>query len=387
MLVRIFRKSLQKRRGRIILAIIAVIMGASIPSAMLTVSVDMNSKIGAEFRKFGANLLIVPKSDTISIGLGDISLSSVTDQRYISEIDVYKVKDINWSENILGYAPFLYQVVNAKTEQDLEQQVVLTGTWFEKNTTLDEGTSFITGVRKINSWWWEIEGNWIQDQENITGSSANCMIGKTVAEKLNLDLGDSLNISYENTTAIPLNVSAILTTGGSEDNQIFVPLALAQSLTDRSNDVHTIQVSALCIGCPIETIASEIESELLYVEAKTILQMTNAEMSVLGKLELMMTLVTFLALAATILGVSTTLTTSVLERTSEIGLMKSIGAENKIIILLFLAEAALIGVVGGILGYLPITVGISCLVALIASIMPVRSAIRIEPIVVLRRGN
>ena len=139
-------------------------MGASIPSAMLTVSVDMNSKIGAEFRKFGANLIIVPRSDTINVGFGDVSLSSITDQHYINENDIYKVKDINWSKNILGYAPFLYQVVDAKSEEALEQQVVLTGTWFEKNTTLEAGTTFITGVKKINSWWWRIEGNWIEDQ-------------------------------------------------------------------------------------------------------------------------------------------------------------------------------------------------------------------------------
>lgn len=412
MLIRIFRKSVQKRKGRIALAIIAVIMGVSIPSAMLTVSVDMNTKIGAEFRKFGANLLIVPKSDTISLGLGEISLSSVTDQRYINETDVYKVKSINWSKNILGYAPFLYQVVTTTTKQGLEQQAVLTGTWFEKNTTLDEGTSFITGVRKINSWWWEVEGEWITDQENITEDFAKCMIGKSVAEKLNLRIGDSLTVTYEDKQERNLNITAILTSGGSEDNQIFLSLPIAQSLTNRPNAVHTIQVSALCVGCPIETIASEIESELEYVEAKTILQMTNAEMNVLGKLELMMTLVTFLALAATILGVSTTLTTSVLERTTEIGLMKSIGAKDKIILILFLLEAIFIGLIGGIFGFLlgfigaqlvglmvfdssvsfqpfifPITVGISCIVALIASIMPVRKAIGIEPIVILRGGK
>jgi putative ABC transport system permease protein len=412
MLQRIFKKSLQRRKGRIILAIIAVLMGASIPSAMLTVSVDMNTKIGAEFRKFGANLIIVPKSDTINVGFGDVSLSSITDQHYINENDIYKVKDINWSKNILGYAPFLYQVVDAKSEEALEQQVVLTGTWYEKNTTLEAGTTFITGVKKINSWWWKIEGNWIEDQVNVTDEPVNCMIGNTVAEKMNLRLGELLNITYEGTSTLNLNISAILTTGGSEDNQIFVPLAIAQSLTNRSNTVHTIQVSALCVGCPIETIASEIESELTYVEAKTILQMTNAEMNVLEKLELMMTLVTFLALAATILGVSTTLTTSVLERTTEIGLMKSIGAENKVIIILFMAEATLIGIVGGIFGYLfgfggaqligimvfdsvvslqplifPITITISCIVALIASIIPVRNAVQIQPIVILKGGK
>ena len=138
MFFRILKKSLAARKGKVIICMIAIIMGASIPSAMLNVSLDINEKIGAEFRKFGANLLVVPKSDTINVGIGDISLSSVTDQQYINETDIYKIKTINWSRNVLGYAPFLYQVISVKAKTSSEEQrVVLTGTWFEKNTTLE----------------------------------------------------------------------------------------------------------------------------------------------------------------------------------------------------------------------------------------------------------
>ncbi|MHA1996351.1 MAG: hypothetical protein ACW97Z_17610, partial [Candidatus Hodarchaeales archaeon] len=111
MFLRILGKSLSKRKGRIIIAILAVIMGVSLPAAMFTVSFDIDKKISLEFRKFGANLLIVPETDTIDVGIGDISLSSVSNQNYINETDIYKIKTINWSKNIQGYAPFLYQVI------------------------------------------------------------------------------------------------------------------------------------------------------------------------------------------------------------------------------------------------------------------------------------
>ncbi|MFX1506630.1 MAG: hypothetical protein ACFFDC_11055, partial [Promethearchaeota archaeon] len=143
MFFRILRKSILTRKGKVVISLIAIIMGVSIPSAMLNVSLDINEKIGVEFRKFGANLLVVPKSDTIQVGIGDISLSSVTDQQYINETDIYKIKTINWSRNILGYAPFLYQVVSVRAKGSSEdQRVVLTGTWFEKNTTLEGGEIF-----------------------------------------------------------------------------------------------------------------------------------------------------------------------------------------------------------------------------------------------------
>ncbi|MFX0119354.1 MAG: ABC transporter permease [Promethearchaeota archaeon] len=415
MFFRILRKSILTRKGKVTISTIAIIMGASIPSTMLNVSLDINEKIGLEFRKFGANLLVVPKTDTIQLGIGDISLSSVTDQQYINETDIYKIKTINWSRNVLGYAPFLYQVISVKGELNSEERrVVLTGTWFEKNTTLEEKeTIFTTGVRRINSWWWRVEGEWIKDLETInTPNTIDCMIGKTVAEKISLKLGDKIEITYKETsqeTTRSLRVVGIITSGGTEDNHIFVSLPVAQNLTQRENLVHSVQVSALCTACPIETIAEEIEGKISYIEAKTILQMTNTEMSVLGKIEMMMAFVTIVALITTTLGMSTTLTTSILERRTEIGLVKSIGAENRRIITLFIAESTIIGLLGGTLGFvcgiigaqfvgllvfnssvtpqvlvLPVILGISVFVALLASLLPVKHAIKIEPVLVLR---
>ena len=408
MFLRILNKSISKRKGKITIAVLAVIMGVSIPAAMFTVSFDINSQIGLEFRKFGANLLIIPESDTIDVGIGDISLSSVTNQQYINETDIYKIKTINWSQNIQGYAPFLYQVITAEAKGQ-EQQVVLTGTWFDKNTTLEDETIFPTGVKRINSWWWIVEGDWIEDVEIIDYSKTDCMIGKSVANKMNLQIGDFISVNSQEDLSLSLEVKGIITTGGTEDNHIFVPLKVAQYLTQRNNAVHTVQVSALCIACPVETIAGEIEAKIDNIEAKTILQMTNTEMSVLNTIEMMMTVVSFIALLAALLGVSTTMTTSVLERKTEIGLMMSIGAENSKIATLFLTESLMLGVVGGGLGYLigiigaqfvsiivfnslvspqlivlPIIIGISSIVSLIASIIPIRRALKIEPVLVLR---
>ncbi|MFW9993360.1 MAG: ABC transporter permease [Candidatus Odinarchaeota archaeon] len=421
MFLRILGKSFMNRKGKIAIAVFAVIMGVSIPSAMMTVSLDVTEKVQTEFRKFGANLLVVPKSDSIDVGIGDINLVSVTDQRYINETDIYKIKTISWGKNILGYAPFLYQVVDVEANGQ-EQRVVLAGTWFDKNTVLDDGTEFITGVRKINNWW-NVDGSWVNDG-NVTpsGSSVpstaekeNCMIGATVAEKLGLEVGDSFTVTYRMTEEVEsgnsshFTVVGIITTGSSEDNQIFVPLSTAQNLTNRVDKVHTVQVSALCTGCPIDTIAEEIEGKITYAEARSILQVTITEMSILSTIEQMMLLITLVVLLATVLGVSTTMTTSIIERQTEIGLMKSIGAENRKILLLFLSEAAAIGALGGVTGYLvgivlaqfvgmsvfgstvslqlsvlPPIIAISISFTLLASFLPARRAMMIEPAIVLR---
>ncbi len=410
MFSRILAKSISKRKGKIAIAVVAVMMGASVTTALLTVSLDINEKMNYEFRKFGANLLVLPRSDTISVGIGQFGFGAVTEQKYINESDLYKIKTIYWAKNVLGYAPFLYQAVTLENG-NVTTIAILTGTWFEKDTILEDGTVFKTGAKKINSWW-EVEGEWVADGNN----SHDAMIGANVAERLGLQLGEVVKAGYNerpedvgNATSIDLKVVGIVSAGGSEDDQVFVGLDVAQNLTGKAGKVHTVQVSALCTKCPVDEFAAEIEEKIPYVDAKTVKQLANAEMSLLSKVENMMLLVSSVALSASALGVATTMTASVVERRKEIGLMKGMGAENGRIASLFLAEAGIMGIIGGILGYtvglilayfiglsvfdsqvmpsllvFPIALGIGVGVALLASLLPVRRATKVEPAVVLR---
>ena len=412
MFSRILGKSLAKRRSRVALAVVAVVMGASMASALLTTSYSINEKLANEFRQFGANIVVLPRSDTIDVGLPGISLGSVTEQRYINESTLWNIKKIqNWSANVLGYAPFLYQVVSAEFSGQT-RQVVLTGTYFDhavpeiKN---GDGSAWTTGLRSI-AVYWEVRGNWVERDDDATGA----MVGTTAAEKLNLKLGSRFNVNYTEpeTKAVrthALEVLGIVTTGGNEDNQVYVNLEVAQQLSARPDKVHTVQVSGLCYRCPAETIAKEIQYVMPDVEAKSVRQLVKSENIIMMRLENMMGLVTAIALGASALGVMTTMTTSVIERRKEIGLMKAIGSTNLTIGSLFMAEAAIIGVLGGIAGYvvgyflseligqsvfgsnvapvpivIPMTMAISIAVAMLAGLIPVRRALKIEPATVLR---
>ena len=412
----ILRKSLLKRKSRIAIAIISVIMGAAIATALLSVSLDVSEKVGYEFRKYGANLIVVPKSDTIEVGFPGVDFGSVTEQRYINESDLWKIKTIYWRNNVLGFSPFLYSVVSVDVGEE-EHKVVLAGTYFNKDVDIIELYSpqddrvFNTGIRKISPWW-IVNGSWIESPNDETSA----MVGKNVAKILGLELGDSFTVKYnDNSNGInneavrDLTVIGIVETDGNEDNQIFVNLKVAQELTSREDKLHIVQVSALCNACPVDTFAEEIEGNIPYIEARTVKQLVSSEMNILEKIEDMMLLVTVVALLASALGVMTTMTTSVIERQKEIGLMKSIGARDKSIASLFLSEAAIIGIVGGLLGYalglvlaqfiglsvfdmpiairfevIPVALGVSLGVSLLASALPVRRAVSVEPAVVLR---
>lgn len=411
MFLRIVSKSLSKRRSRVAIAMVAVLMGAAMASGLLTVSSGMQDKLGKEFRKFGSNILVVPKSDRIEVGFPGISFGSVTEQRYIDEGDLLKIKKIDqWSANVLGFAPFLYQVVRVEYNGK-GQDVVLAGTYFDKTfpDLVTNGEVWKTGIRKIAPYW-NVEGSWIEDNNDDQSAIA----GISVAEKLNLRLGDYIALSYQNpenknVSSERLKVVGTLNTGGSEDSQIFVALPNAQKISGRLGKVHSVQVSALCVECPAELIGAEIEKKLPYTQTKTVKQLVRAETLIMDQLGQMMLLITIVALAASGIGVMTTTMTTVMERRKEIGLMKSIGAENLKIASIFLTESVIIGFGGGVLGYflgnilaqyiaesvfhapislvlyiLPVTVGVSLAVTVLASLLPVRRATRIEPAIVLR---
>jgi len=402
MLLRILRKSLLERKTRVVIAVISVVMGATMASALIMLSLQVEEKVGYELTNFGPNLILFPKSDDISISVGGVELGSVTEQKYIEESDIKTVAQIEYSDNVRGVkgiVPYLFSVVSVNNGSN----IVLAGTWFDE-------------ARIVNSWW-SVDGEWIDDRNDTEGS----IVGVTAAEKLGLKLGDDFSVTYVLTEHTDdgnitlterhetFNVKGILSAGSDDDNRLFVNLDTLQNLTFRENKVSMIQVTAICNACPTEVIAAEIEATLPNMEAKTVKQVTNAQMALLDKIEYMMMLITFVALLAAALGVMTTMTASVVERKKEIGMMKAIGAQGSKIAALFLAEAVIIGVIGGTIGFvagiflagyigesvfasaitpnflvLPLIVIISIIVAVASSALPVRRAIRIEPAEVLR---
>jgi putative ABC transport system permease protein len=402
MLLRILSKSLSKRKTRVAIAVVSVVMGATMASALLMLSLQVEEKVGYELTNFGPNLILFPKSDDISISVGGVELGSVSEQKYIEESDLETVAEIEYSDNvrgIKGIVPYLFSVVSVNNGTN----IVLAGTWFDQ-------------ARQVNSWW-TVEGEWIDDRNDTEG----CIVGVTAAEKLGLNLGEDFSVTYVlternddgNITITERNqdfkVKGILTAGSEDDNRLFVNLDTLQDLTFREDKVSMIQVTAICNACPTEVIAAEIEASLPNAEAKTVKQVADAQMQLLDKIEYMMMLITIIALLASALGVMTTMTASVVERQKEIGMMKAIGAQGSKIAALFLIEAVIIGVIGGIIGFIggvflarfigesvfasaisanlivfPIIIILSIVVAVGSSAIPVRRAIKIEPAEVLR---
>ncbi|MCL5960286.1 MAG: ABC transporter permease [Chloroflexi bacterium] len=442
MLLRILRETLFRRKKRVTLAILAVLIGSSLATALLSVSNDILDRVTKEMRSYGANILLTPESESLQLEFGGVSIAPEGSQGLIDEDELIGLKTIFWRNNVTGFAPFLNLMVTVPNGD----QLVLTGTWFDKELTLPKGSTlssgtsdktsaseavtFKTGVRSVSPWW-KVKGDWVNDAD-----PDGAIVGSSVAERLGVTAGDKLVVTHGQQTK-ELRVAGVVTSGGYEDNQVFVSLPTAQGLLGISKGASRVLVSALTMPkeklapdirnkrpeemTPVEyekwycspiidAVATQIKEVLPGVEAKPIRQISEAEGSFAVKVQLLIFIVTAAALMTSALGVMTTMTAAVLERQGEIGLMKAIGAENLQVATLFLAEGVIIGLVGGIFGFavghalsgyigiqvfnvniepspmiFPVSILLAVGVALLGSAIPVHRAVRVEPVRLLRQ--
>ncbi|WP_312203577.1 ABC transporter permease [Anaerospora hongkongensis] len=373
MFLQILWRSLQNRKGRVAIAIMAVAMGAAMVFALGSLSLDINDKISRELRDYGANIVLVPPVTGSEAAVGPL----------LFEGAVQALSNSEAAPHILGAVPYLYGIAEIGS-----QKVVLAGTDF-------------TQVQKTSPWW-KVQGGW-----PTTGTNQS-IVGVKAAAALNLTLGTSYTVRQKDKSEV-FTVAGIVTTGGVEDNQVFVGLSLAQSLLGHPGQVSQVQISAQTGKQPVTAIAAAIEQSVPAAKVKVVKQIAQAEGQTLGKIEWLMALVTVIILGASAIAVMSTMTTTVLERTKEIGLMKAIGAETGSIGKLFWTEAVCIALLGGLVGsvigfgvaqligrvvfqtaisfhlfVLPASLLVSVVVTLLASFIPVRVATAVVPAITLR---
>ncbi len=380
--LRLVQRSFTNRLGKWLTAILAVALGTSLVSASLGLAVGMQAKMRQALRAYGANVLLVPaaRRDDVREAPGGAPLLPSMSENLLA-----RLASLTGDLPLLGHTPLLYVVAGIGS-----QRLVLAGTWPD-------------AMRRVNPAW-RVEGGWIEDRDDVSAA----ILGTSLAQKLGLTVGAPLSLTASGRTH-RFRVVGILSTGGSEDEQVIVTLRAAQEVSGQAGRLSLIQVSALGADRSVEEIARALESGLPGVEARTQLRLVLAEERVLARLSLLLGLIAGVVLLASGLGVAATMASSVLERTREIGLMKALGASRSRVGALFLAEAGVMGFAGGLLGAaaglllaqaiawsifgggVPFritpaiaSVGMGVCVASLGSLIPIHRAASIHPAGVLR---
>ena len=444
MTFRLLRETLWHRKKRVGLVLLAITVGASLTTALLSVSTNIADKMAQELRSYGANIAVTPHSEQIEINVGGVVYSPPTGANYIDERELVKLKTIFWRNNILGFVPSLSTQVRVGENR---LPVALTGTWFDKEVKLAAGTairtafeeetiirediSLRTGAKSIFSWW-QVTGNWPgdADQESV-------LVGTSLAQRLQIQVGDTLSLEHEEHRSA-VKVVGLVSAGSFEDDQIIASLPLVQKLVGIPYGASRVMVSAMVQPTEklapeirnkkteemtpreyeiwycspiVEAVAKQIEEVIPGSQARPIRQIAEAEGAFLVKIEWLIALITLVALTVSVIGVMATLHTAILERRAEIGLMKALGAQRTQVATLFILEAGTLGMFGGILGYwggsflatligrqvfnsvivpdssvLLLAMTLALVISLLGSGVPVWQATRVAPIK-LMKGN
>lgn len=368
MFCRMLLNVLIRQKKKLFLIALTVALGVSLATAMLNVMFDVGDKVNQELKAYGANLNIVPRGSAVISEMYQLDNNDKQQAiQYIKQDDLVKIKMIFWAYNIVDFAPFL---TTQATFND--KPITVVGTWFNKQLNIPTGDQVNTGMLAMKSWW-TIEGNTMTD-DNLQGA----MVGESVAKQWNLKLGDTIDIiSTKTNKKFTLTINNIFHSGGAEDTRIYVSLPVAQNIADKSGLVERVEVSALttpenelarkaaqdpnslsrtewdtwyCTAY-ISSIAYQLEELMPDVRVKAIMQVAESEGSILQKTQLLMLLLTILSLICSALAISNLVTANVIERSTEIGLLKALGATNTAVAMLILTEIFIIALLGGFFGY------------------------------------
>src|SRR5580704_12177831 len=358
MFLRLVYESFRRQKRRKLLAGAAITLGVGVATSMIAVATDIGDKVGRELRAFGANLVVTPQEDTLDLQIAGVDLKPPSDGAYLDEADLPKIHGMFWHNNIVGFAPVLPVAVNVGGKS-----VTLLGTYFSKQLTFGKD-EFRTGARSIYPWW-KVGGAWPQDD------SQDVLVGERLAGTLGLKAGDEIEIAGQSQSH---RVAGVLSTGGAEDDQIVAPLAVAQAILGRPKAVRRLYVSAVTkpedafarrdpktLRGPefdrwycspyVQSIAYQLQEVIQHSHAEQIRQVAQNEGTVLSRIKGLMLLITLAALISAALAVSAAMATAMFERRSEVGLMKALGASSVAVAAVFFAEALLLAVLGGSVGF------------------------------------
>jgi putative ABC transport system permease protein len=403
MYARLLIESLRRGTRRKLLAVSAVALGTLGATALGEVVLASGDRLAAEMGSYGANLVTAPAREGETLPVEDLA----------------KVRRIFWKNNIVAVAPTLDLRVRMGSGGTVAP---LVGSWFDH--PLEPG--FRTGLPRTRPTL-AVEGRWPRDE------GAEIAIGRRLAQRLGVKPGSGLRAGLGD-RGEDLRVVGIVTSGGEEDDQAFAPLPAVERLAGLPGRFTRAEIFALtvpearnshpdprrnpkeyetwyCTAYP-SSIALQLNEALPGARTAVNYGVTQATADVLGRLRWVLTALAVVALAGAAVGVTAAMTATVLERRLEAGLLVAIGAPRGRVVLFFLSEAALLGLLGGLLGgglgllggrllgsgvlgvtvpWMPVLLPFAALlglaVAVVASAAPVARALERYPADILKRAT
>ncbi len=320
-------KALQERRTRSVLTILGIAVGSGLIVALLSLGEGISNSVTSQLMTIGANNIIVLPAQGSNVRFTDADAQRLATIPYVSAVAPFfsvpaefKVGGFSVSGRILGIDPLILQL-------------------------------FFPGI--------EVE----EGSQPASNSATQACVGNKVAypplasAATRLYVGQPLTITVASTEGLKTasyTVSCIYGRFGASlffdaDTAVVMPVPAARKLIGETRYqailVRTDRVDK------VDYITSEIElmygRNVLVISPTTIL---NTVRSIIGSFTVFLAIIASVSLFVAGLGIMNTMIMSVMERTREIGVLRSVGMKREELLLTFLLEAILTGLIGGLIG-------------------------------------
>lgn len=421
-----------RRRSRAVMAVIASLVGAATLFCLASVCIAVPQQMNEEMRAYGANLIVTPADATSkSEGISTATITNVTalvTAEHSAKSAAYRYESVR-----INSAPYTLAGVNPKAVQTLNRHWNVTGDWpSEGNVMVGRDVADALGVHigsritigyrasdnsaassasgSSDSGESDNQSDENGSQMSDSGESDNQTVGKLGQTKSQVKENGRVSSDIMNNEGTEFRVAGIVDTGGNEDSIVYATTADVAKLAGSKRGADVVEYSVNAMGDDLNAIVKTLNANPnTGVKAQTVTKITSSDTRIITMLQTLFWIVSLVVLVLTLVGVGTTISSIVSQRRNEIGLRKALGASSQAIGTEFYVESAIYGLIGGLFGtaigyalarVLCVTVFeraigfnwllglaslvLSMLIAVVASIPPVRRATRIDPAIVLR---
>jgi len=326
--------TLSHRKLRSWLTMIGIFIGIAAVVALISLGKGFEQAINREFEKIGTDkLIILPKT-----GVGAPGTNAVAE---LTEDDLDIVKRVSGIENTAGFV-----FANSKVEFDDN-----IGFFFIIGLPEGDERDLVAELQSLNIG----EGRNLRDNDRFSALLGSGVVDKELLGK-NINVRDKIKINSHEFTIV-----GILEKTGDPgwDGSISIPEETLREVFNEPDKLDEIIAKVANVE-NINIIADKIKSDLRRsrdvkkdeedFDVQTPEQLLGSFGDIIGIVQSVLIGIAAISLLVGGIGIANTMYTAVVERTKEIGIMKSIGAQNKDILLIFVIESGLLGALGGLIG-------------------------------------